>query len=258
MSLRPALPAKLISEAELAAGETLLQSGKVLDFETWKQLQALPFHLTDDGLMVAIASSSDRDTREQLKQVLRSHGYFSKLVLANEADLKRILDPQAVNSDSKINQTLISNTAKSLLDGFDVDGILNVDPDEAEIQKTSASSLDIESSSSYASPIVTLVDSILIKALDMNASEIHAEPQQAGLQIRIRKDGVLTNLTQPLPTKLIPAITSRFKIMADLDIAERRQAQDGRIRRQYQGRIVDFRVNSLPSRYGEKNMPSLT
>ncbi len=86
----------------------------------------------------------------------------------------------------------------------------------------------------------------------MNASDIHVEPQQAGLQIRLRKDGVLTNLTQPLPTKLIPAITSRFKIMADLDIAERRQAQDGRIRRQYKGRTVDFRVNSLPSRYGEK------
>ena len=252
MPLPPALPAKLISEAELAAGEALLQSGKVLDLETWKQLQALPIHLSDDGLMVAIASSSDRDNREQLKQVLRSHGYISKLVLANAADLKRILDPQAFNSDSKNSQTSISETAKSLLDGFDVEGILNADPDETEIQSTSASSLEIDSLSTDASPIVTLVDRILIKALDMNASDIHVEPQHSGLQIRLRKDGVLTNLTQPLPSKLIPAITSRFKIMADLDIAERRQAQDGRIRRQYKSRTVDFRVNSLPSRYGEK------
>ena len=252
MPLPPALPAKLISEAELAAGEALLQSGQVLDLETWKQLQALPIHLNDDGLMVAIASSSDRDSREQLKQVLRSHGYISKLVLANAADLKRILDPQEFNSDSTISQTSISETAKSLLDGFDTEGILNADPDEAEIQSNSASSLDINPSISGGSPIVTLVDRILVKALDMNASDIHVEPQQAGLQIRLRKDGVLTNLTQPLPTKLIPAITSRFKIMADLDIAERRQAQDGRIRRQYKGRTVDFRVNSLPSRYGEK------
>ena len=252
MPLPPALPAKLISEAELAAGEALLQSGQVLDLETWKQLQALPIHLTDDGLMVAIASSSDRDSREQLKQVLRSHGYISKVVLANAADLKRILDPQEFNSDSTISQTSISETAKSLLDGFDTEGILNADPDEAEIQSNSASSLDINPSISGGSPIVTLVDRILVKALDMNASDIHVEPQQAGLQIRLRKDGVLTNLTQPLPTKLIPAITSRFKIMADLDIAERRQAQDGRIRRQYKGRTVDFRVNSLPSRYGEK------
>ena len=55
------------------------------------------------------------------------------------------------------------------------------------------------------------MDRILIKALDMNASDIHVEPQQAGLQIRLRKDGVLTNLTQPLPTKLIPAITSQLQ-----------------------------------------------
>ncbi len=252
MPLPPALPAKLISEAELAAGEALLQSGKVLDLETWKRLQSLPIHLTDDGLMVAIASSSDRDTREHLKQVLRSHGYISKLVLANAEDLKRILDPQAADSDSKVNQALISNTAKSFLDGFDVEGILNTFPNESDIQSSSDSSLDFNLISADKSPIVTLVDRILVKALSMEASDIHVEPQQSGLNIRFRKDGVLTNLTQPLPKKLIPAITSRFKIMADLDIAERRQAQDGRIRRQYKGRTVDFRVNSLPSRYGEK------
>ena len=252
MPLPPALPAKLISEAELAAGEALLRSGKVLDLETWKQLQALPIHLSDDGLMVAIASSSDRDTREQLKQALRSHGYISKLVLANAADIKRILDPQAFNSDSNVNQTSISDTARSLLDGFDVDGILNVDQEEIDFQKTLDSSLDINPLLDGQSPVVTLVDRILLKALDMNASDIHVEPQQFGLQIRYRKDGVLTNSNQPLPAKLIPAITSRFKIMADLDISERRQAQDGRIRRKYKERAIDFRVNSLPSRYGEK------
>ena len=64
MPLPPALPAKLISEAELAAGEALLQSGQVLDLETWKQLHALPIHLTNDGLMVAIASSSDAPMAE--------------------------------------------------------------------------------------------------------------------------------------------------------------------------------------------------
>ena len=212
MPLPPALPAKLISEVEIAAGEALLQSGKVLDLETWKQLQALPIHLSDDGLMVAIASSSDRNHREQLKQILRSHGYISKLVLANAADLKRILDPQAFESDSNINQTSISETANSLLDGFDVEGILNADPDDAEIQSNSASSLDINPLNADQSPIVTLVDRILIKALDMIASDIHVEPQHSGLQIRLRKDGVLTNLAQPLPTKLIPAITSRLKL----------------------------------------------
>ena len=252
MPLPPALPAKLISAVELAAGESLLQSGKVLDHETWQQLQALPIHVTEDGLTVAIASSSDRDNRESIKQVLRSHGYICKLVLANAADLKRILETGPGEFDSEPNQQLISDTAESLLEGFDVEGIFNTDPDEAQIKNNSTSSLNNNLSGSDQSPIVTLVDRILIKALEMNASDIHVEPQQSGLQIRLRKDGVLTNLTQPLPTKLIPAITSRLKIMADLDIAERRQAQDGRIRRNHNDRTVDFRVNSLPSRYGEK------
>jgi type IV pilus assembly protein PilB len=68
----------------------------------------------------------------------------------------------------------------------------------------------------------------------------------------MRKDGVLYEPFPHLPKMIVPAVTSRFKIIADLDIAERRQAQDGRIRRMFQGRAVDFRVNSLPTRYGEK------
>ncbi len=252
MPLPPALPATLISEAELAAGEALLHSGKVLDLETWRQLQALPIHLTKDALTVAIASSSERASREQVLQTLKNHGYICKLVLTNAVHLNRILDPHTSASNSEINQELISTTAESFLEGFDTEGVLHSDPDEEEIQSQSLSSLTLNLSGADQSPIITLVDRILIKALEMNASDIHVEPQQSGLQIRMRKDGVLTNLTQPLPTRLIPAITSRFKIMADLDIAERRQAQDGRIRRKHKERTVDFRVNSLPSRYGEK------
>ncbi len=252
MPLPPALPATLISEAELTAGEALLHSGKVLDLETWRQLQALPIHLTNDALTVAIASSSERASREQVLQTLKNHGYICKLVLTNAVHLNRILDPHTSESNSEINQELISTTAESFLEGFDTEGVLYTDPDEEEIQSQSLSSLTLNLSGADQSPIITLVDRILIKALEMNASDIHVEPQQSGLQIRMRKDGVLTNLTQPLPTRLIPAITSRFKIMADLDIAERRQAQDGRIRRKHKERTVDFRVNSLPSRYGEK------
>lgn len=63
---------------------------------------------------------------------------------------------------------------------------------------------------------------------------------------------MLQQYVEPLPSRLVPAVTSRFKILADLDIAERRQAQDGRIRRKYRDRVIDFRVNTLPSRFGEK------
>ncbi|NDC15949.1 MAG: type II/IV secretion system protein, partial [Synechococcaceae bacterium WB9_2_170] len=92
----------------------------------------------------------------------------------------------------------------------------------------------------------------MVRALAIGASDIHVEPQEKGLQVRLRLDGVLQKAFESLPSKVIPALTSRFKIMADLDIAERRLPQDGRIRRHYKGRTVDFRVNVLPSRFGEK------
>ena len=111
---------------------------------------------------------------------------------------------------------------------------------------------DLEISSEAAlSPVMSLVDRILIEALTSAASDIHIEPQEGGLQIRFRQDGVL-RLVDTLPRTLIPAVTSRLKIMADLDIAERRMPQDGRIRRNFRGRTMDFRVSTLPSRYGEK------
>ncbi|MFM7314286.1 MAG: GspE/PulE family protein, partial [Cyanobium sp.] len=101
------------------------------------------------------------------------------------------------------------------------------------------------------SPVMNLVDRILIEALTSGASDIHVEPQENALLIRFRQDGVLREMDS-LPRTMIPAVTSRLKIMADLDIAERRMPQDGRIRRIFRGRTMDFRVSTLPSRYGEK------
>lgn len=101
------------------------------------------------------------------------------------------------------------------------------------------------------SPVMSLVDRILIEALTSSASDIHIEPQEDGLLVRFRQDGVLRRV-DTLPKTLVPAVTSRLKIMADLDIAERRMPQDGRIRRNFRGRTMDFRVSTLPSRFGEK------
>jgi len=102
-----------------------------------------------------------------------------------------------------------------------------------------------------ASPILSLVNRILKEAIKAGASDIHVEPQQEGMLVRFRQDGVLRSMDN-LPKSLVPAVTSRFKIMADLDIAERRMPQDGRIRRLFRGQVMDFRVSTLPARYGEK------
>ena len=136
---------------------------------------------------------------------------------------------------------------RSLIEGLDLPTAASElteveDPDDLEVSANAAN----------ASPVVSLVDRILIEALQSGASDIHVEPQENGLEIRFRLDGVLHKQLEELPKSLIPAITSRLKIMADLDIAERRMPQDGRIRRNYRGRKMDFRVSTLPSRHGEK------
>ena len=146
----------------------------------------------------------------------------------------------------------LEEKAISYLQDFSVEGVLVEDPAEATAQNSGPEDLESSLNDAEQSPVINLVDRILMQALALGASDIHVEPQQAGLQLRFRQDGVLQSYIEPLPNRMVPAVTSRFKIMADLDIAERRIAQDGRIRRKFQNRTVDFRVNSLPSRFGEK------
>ena len=99
-------------------------------------------------------------------------------------------------------------------------------------------------------PVVRLVNLLLIEALEARASDVHLEGYQDGLRVRYRIDGVLQEAPSP-PPHLTPAIISRLKIMADLDIAERRIPQDGRIRLRLQNRQVDVRVSTVPTLGGE-------
>jgi type IV pilus assembly protein PilB len=102
-----------------------------------------------------------------------------------------------------------------------------------------------------AAPVVKLVNGVLARAADEGASDIHFEPQAKDLLIRFRHDGVLHEI-MTIPKRLQAGVISRLKIMADLDIAERRIPQDGRIGLTVGGRPIDMRVASLPTVYGEK------
>ena len=99
-------------------------------------------------------------------------------------------------------------------------------------------------------PVIRLVNQILSRAVETQASDIHIEPFEDRLRVRYRHDGVLHEADNP-PGNLAAAITSRIKIMAKLDIAERRLPQDGRIRLAVRGQEIDFRVSTVPSLYGE-------
>jgi general secretion pathway protein E len=100
-------------------------------------------------------------------------------------------------------------------------------------------------------PVIRLVNQIISRGVETQASDIHLEPFEEGLRVRYRYDGVLHEADAP-PPRLTAAITSRVKIMARLDIAERRLPQDGRIRLAVRGQEVDFRVSTVPALHGEK------
>ncbi|MDG1455155.1 MAG: ATPase, T2SS/T4P/T4SS family [Planctomycetota bacterium] len=101
------------------------------------------------------------------------------------------------------------------------------------------------------SPVVKIVNHIIYQALRERASDIHVEPQERSIRVRYRSDGVLSEAQQP-PAQLRASIVSRLKIMAGLDIAERRIPQDGKFQLRIEGRQVDFRVSTLPTVHGEK------
>lgn len=106
-------------------------------------------------------------------------------------------------------------------------------------------------SEDQAGPIIRLVDQILLQCVARQASDIHIEPYETQLRVRLRVDGELVEIARP-PVELTSALTSRIKIMAGLDIAEKRLPQDGGIRVTISNKPIDFRVNCMPTIYGEK------
>jgi general secretion pathway protein E len=100
-------------------------------------------------------------------------------------------------------------------------------------------------------PVIRLVDQLMHRALDLGASDIHIEPFEDGLHLRYRVDGVLQDMADPPPASLAPAIASRIKLMAHMNIAERRLPQDGRIMKRVKGHELDLRVSTIPTVHGE-------
>ena len=100
-------------------------------------------------------------------------------------------------------------------------------------------------------PVIRLVNQIIHRALDLSASDIHIEPFDDGLYLRYRVDGVIQDVTDPPPADLAPAIASRIKLLANLNIAERRLPQDGRIMTRVKGHELDLRVSTIPTVHGE-------
>ena len=147
---------------------------------------------------------------------------------------------------STINETF-KVTAESL------DSVLRTFRDDVELDKKRPDSLSAESDQAEAetAPIIQLANAVIARAIQEKASDIHIEPSRDGVRVRYRLDGILIDGLH-IPKNAQNALTSRIKIMAEMDIAEKRAPQDGRISMLVQGKQFDFRVSSLPAVYGEK------
>ena len=226
---------------------------RFFSLEICNRYKILPIKEEDGVVTVGMLNPENLEANDDAKKRLQAQQLKLRRVVLLAIDfdmmMSRYMDVQAdviaasaANIKQKEEDVMMADTIADL----DLDGIEEGGDDDV------SSSLEQQMRSADDAPIVKLANQILVKALQEGTSDIHIEPQEESLRVRFRKDGVLRQSFDLLPKKIIPALTARFKIISDLNIAERRQPQDGRIRRIFQGRKVDFRVSTLPSRYGEK------
>ncbi|MEB3177795.1 MAG: ATPase, T2SS/T4P/T4SS family [Nostocaceae cyanobacterium] len=238
-----------ISQVTTTAVGTLIDN--LIPVDICRRYKLVPLTRNDEtnppSVLVAMKNPDDLEATDDLKRILRPQGLGLQRMVITEEDyqqlISRYLDEQVAKQkqldDEK--RTDIGNELEDLES-------LNLEETQDEVEADlNASIKDAEDK-----PVINLVNKILAKALQEGVSDIHIEPQDENLRIRFRKDGVLQEVFGNLPKKIIPAVTARFKIIANLDIAERRVPQDGRIRRRFEGRNIDFRVSTLPVRNGEK------
>ena len=199
------------------------------------------------SVLVAMVDPSNLEASDELNRILRSQGLALQRMVITEEDYQQLINKYL--DDLALRQKHLEQ-AKSTDINQDLENLNNLDLDSSPEEKDT--DLGAAMKDAEDAPVINLVNRIMAKALHEGVSDIHVEPQEENLRIRFRKDGVLREAFDSLPKKIIPAVTARFKIISNLDIAERRLPQDGRIRRIFEGRKVDFRVNTLPSRYGEK------
>ncbi|KAB0666871.1 type IV-A pilus assembly ATPase PilB [Oryzomonas japonica] len=205
---------------------------KVIPQEVVQKYQLIPVNRAGATLIVAVSDPSNLFAIEDIKFMT---GYNVEMVVASESDIKNAIDK---NYDQ-------SASLADVMGDMDFEDVEVVgDTDEVDVNSLERATED--------APVVKMVNAILQDAIRKKASDIHIEPYEKVFRVRYRIDGVLYEVMKP-PLKLKNAITSRIKIMSELDIAERRLPQDGRIKIKLGGgKDMDFRVSVLPTLFGEK------
>src|SRR5687767_11386982 len=196
----------------------------------------LPLKRDGRTLTVAMADPTNLGVIDDLKFITR---YDIFPVIAGEYTLRNAVEKYYESSDAAL-QTLLKDIDS------ETEGDIEVVEEKEEEMTAAALAAAIDDA-----PVVKLINGILTDAVRRGASDIHFECFEHELRVRYRVDGALQEIMKP-PLKLRAALVSRFKIMAQLNIAERRVPQDGRIKLKIGKKVIDFRVSTLPTLFGEK------
>lgn len=230
LSKQYGVPAVTLSTQEIDASVI-----KFVPFDVASKYQIFPISKNGATLTLAMTDPSNVFALDDVKFMT---GYDVVPVVASETAIKDAIARHYEQSDA------LQDVVDSMAD-FD-DG--NVDLVQAAEEDSDISQLK---NAGEDAPVVKLVNLILSEAIMRGASDIHLEPYEKDYRVRYRVDGVLYDIMQP-PIRLKSALSSRVKIMAELDIAERRLPQDGRIKLRVKDKSIDLRVSTLPTLFGEK------
>jgi type IV pilus assembly protein PilB len=248
----------LIEKAYVSDADMVVAMGRVLNTP--------PVNLARAGILPEVANLVPREVALNYK-VLPVSRLDNKLFLAM-ADPLNVLALDDVKRITKLDVTPMIASEKAILDkinnleankGGGMEEIIkkteemDADADGAELVAEASDAVNVDelAAAGEEAPVIKLANLILVQAIRDRASDIHIEPFEKNVRLRYRVDGALVDMPPP-PKSLQMALTSRIKIMSNLDIAERRLPQDGRMRMRVSGKDVDLRVSFLPVVHGEK------
>ena len=195
-----------------------------------KSNRIMPVAINGDNLVVATSRPGDLFVIEDVKRQTQMN---LETVVCTDEDIDNVCN---LLNDQRID--------------YDLDEIISDMTDVEIVHDQEEISEDLEKMAGQ-SPVIKFVNYLISNAVREGASDIHIEPKETSMRTRNRIDGVLFEMMKS-PLKMHPAIVSRIKIMANLDISERRLPQDGKIKVSIGGRAIDLRVSTLPTNYGEK------
>ncbi|MDH3743489.1 MAG: GspE/PulE family protein [Acidobacteriota bacterium] len=199
-------------------------------FELMLRYEFLPERQEDDRLSLVMADPSDITKLDELELLI---GQPLEVKVGARGVIEEILEK--------------SESAQRVLDEATEDFRIQLVQDDGNSDEV----LSIDRISADSSPIIKLVDSTVLNAIQRRASDIHIETRDSEVVVKYRIDGVLYQAMEPIDKAHHQTIVSRIKVMSELDIAEKRVPQDGRFKVRYQGRTIDFRVSIMPSVHGE-------